>query len=316
MPEQTDIYISSFPDAESITNADKVTGLQGNVNKNFTFSSILAWFVNAVKSAFVPVTRTINGKTLGTNITLTATDVGARPNTWKPSAADVGAIPATEKGEPFGVAELDSNGQVPTNQLPDIPSQPSDIGAQDEITASGILKGDGAGGVSAATAGTDYATPAQLDGKANQAQLATLETGSTASRPYAVGEKFCWNGLLYRVTSPISSGQSFTPGTNCEATTVGEEIQKKAVFSTTPSSPVVLSFGANTRAMIFASSTNTNGMGLYAAASASNNVTSVKALASGSAITMTSSGNTITVSSNTNVVYEILMLAGSLPTIS
>ena len=36
---------------------------------------------------------------------------------------------------------------------------------QNKITASGILKGDGAGGVSAAKAGTDYATPAQVAAK-------------------------------------------------------------------------------------------------------------------------------------------------------
>jgi len=34
-----------------------------------------------------------------------------------------------------------------------------DVGAQPSVTASGILKGDGLGGVSAATAGTDYQTP-------------------------------------------------------------------------------------------------------------------------------------------------------------
>ena len=38
-------------------------------------------------------------------------------------------------------------------------------GKQSKITASGILKGDGAGGVSAAKAGTDYATPAQVAAK-------------------------------------------------------------------------------------------------------------------------------------------------------
>lgn len=52
---------------------------------------------------------------------VTAAEVGARPDTWTPSA--------------------------------------SDVGAQPEITASGILKGDGNGGVSAATAGTDYQAP-------------------------------------------------------------------------------------------------------------------------------------------------------------
>lgn len=36
---------------------------------------------------------------------------------------------------------------------------PSDTGKQDKITASGLLKGDGSGGVSAAVAGTDYLTP-------------------------------------------------------------------------------------------------------------------------------------------------------------
>lgn len=313
MPEQTDIYISSFPDAESITNADKVTGLQGNANKNFTFSTILAWFVNAVKSAFVPVSRTINGVTLDTNITLTAQDVGARPNTWTPSAADV------------GLGNVANERQYSALNPPPLPT-PSDIGAQDTIIASGILKGNGSGGVTAAqagtdyqaplAAGTDYATPAQLADKANQSQLAYVETGTTASRAYAVGEYFCWNGLLYRVKTAISSGGTFTPGTNCETTTVGEEIQKKALFSTTSSSPVVLSFGPNTRAIIFATSTNAVGRGIYSTSTNASSTAAVSALVSGNAITMTSSGSSITVSSSTNVVYEILMLAGNLPTIS
>ena len=39
------------------------------------------------------------------------------------------------------------------------------IEKQNKITAAGILKGDGAGGVSAAEAGTDYATPVQVAAK-------------------------------------------------------------------------------------------------------------------------------------------------------
>ena len=39
------------------------------------------------------------------------------------------------------------------------------IEKQNKITAAGILKGDGAGGVSAAEAGTDYATPEQVAAK-------------------------------------------------------------------------------------------------------------------------------------------------------
>lgn len=202
-----------------------------------------------------------------------------------PTPGDVGAIPVTDKGAAGGVAELDSNGMVPSAQLPsyvddvleyaslsdfpvtgesgkiyvaldtnktyrwsgsayveiseslalgetsstayrgdrgkiaydhsqttgnphgttaaDVGARPdnwtptaADVGAQEVITASGILKGDGAGGVSAATpgtdyqepltAGTDYATPAMLPDPvtANPAGAATgtlskLQIGST-----------------------------------------------------------------------------------------------------------------------------------------
>ena len=176
--------ISSLPTANTPTSSDVLAGVQNGVTKKFS----LAIVADFLKSLFVP-----------------KTNIGV---------AD-------------GVASLDSNGKVPGTQL-DLSN------TQNKITASGILKGDGQGGVSAATAGTDYqepltagtdyATPAQLEGKANQAQLAYAETGTTASRAYAVGEYFCWNGLLYRVKTAISRGASFTPGTNCVSTTVGAEI--------------------------------------------------------------------------------------------
>ena len=213
------VKFSEFP-SQTPVNADEVVGLHSGDNARFSIANIVAAVRNGLANIFVP-----------------KTDVGV---------AD-------------GVASLDSNGKVPGTQL--------DLsGKQSTITASGILKGDGQGGVSAAvsgtdyqaplTAGTDYATPAMIpsvpsastsnpamDGtaspgssgawakgdhvhpsdttKANQAQLAYVETGTTASRTYAVGEYFCWNGLLYRVTSAISSGASFTPGTNCEQVTGG-----------------------------------------------------------------------------------------------
>ena len=52
----------------------------------------------------VDKTTTVNGKPLSSNITLTATDVGA--------------IPSTQKGVANGVASLDSTGKVPSAQLP------------------------------------------------------------------------------------------------------------------------------------------------------------------------------------------------------
>jgi len=52
-------------------------------------------------------------------------------------------------------------------------------------------------------------------------ELAYVENGTTASRAYAAREYFCWNGLLYRAKTAISSGANFTVGTNCEVATDG-----------------------------------------------------------------------------------------------
>jgi hypothetical protein len=42
----------------------------------------------------------------------TASDVGARPNTWTPTAEETGAIPSSEKGAAGGVATLGANGKI------------------------------------------------------------------------------------------------------------------------------------------------------------------------------------------------------------
>ena len=60
-----------------------------------------------------------------------------------------------------------------------------------------------------------------IPSKANQAQIAYIETGTTASRNYALGEYLCWNGLLYRARTAISSGDAFTVGTNIADTVNG-----------------------------------------------------------------------------------------------
>lgn len=475
MPEEQQVPISSFPDASSIDGADTVTGLQNNVNTNFKFSTILAWLVNAFRSAFVPAGRTVNNKSLATDITLNASDVGARPDNWTPSAADVtydntgsglsasdvqdaldelaagagGSTAASTSYDNTGSGLAATNAQDALDELSDEKADqitvapvetsttasaahglgsvfylggklyraladiaaggtintaaggnatetsiaqsfkrtvtltsaqyaqlsaaekaadilyiitdepdpsaytsnpemdgtaspgsseawargdhvhPSDSSKQDSITASGILKGDGAGGVSAATpgtdyqapltAGTDYATPAQLADKAAQQDLTSIQATGTTNNTGAVipaGALFYLNGILHRAKTQIDANATFTPGTNCEQATVTEEIQKKSIFSTTSTRSAILSFGANARAIIFATSTNAGGRGIFSMSTDSNSAASVSALVPGNAITMTSSGSTIIVSSSTNVVYEILMLTGSLPTIS
>ena len=52
----------------------------------------------------------VNGQT--GQVVLTAADVGARPDTWTPSPAEIGAIPTSEKGAPNGVPVLDASGKL------------------------------------------------------------------------------------------------------------------------------------------------------------------------------------------------------------
>lgn len=63
---------------------------------------------------------------------------------------------------------------------------PGEIGAQEEITASGILMGDGQGGVTAAQAGTDYATPSQIP-TVPSASISNPQMDGTAS-PGSTGQ--------------------------------------------------------------------------------------------------------------------------------
>ena len=69
------------------------------------------------------------------------------------------------------------------------------IEKQNKITARGILKGDGAGGVSAAVAGTDYQAPA--------AQATALPTGGTALKA----------NTLYNVSAAVGTYSFKAPAT-------------------------------------------------------------------------------------------------------
>lgn len=65
---------------------------------------------------------------------------------------------------------------------------------------------------------------AALNAKADTSTLATVESTSTASQAYAVGDYLVYNGILYKVISAINSGETLTPNTNIEATTTGAEL--------------------------------------------------------------------------------------------
>ena len=87
--------------------------------------------VTAAQTGAVPVGRTVNGKALSSDITLTASDVGARPNTWMPSASDVGARPNTWTPSAADVGAVPTGRTVNGKALSsNISLSASDVGAR------------------------------------------------------------------------------------------------------------------------------------------------------------------------------------------
>ena len=82
--------IDSFPTIDSALSTTSTNAVQNKV-------------VNSALSGKVPTTRTVNGKALSSDITL--------------SASDVSAIASADKGVAGGVASLNASGKVPTDQL-------------------------------------------------------------------------------------------------------------------------------------------------------------------------------------------------------
>lgn len=64
--------------------------------------------------------------------------------------------------------------------------------------------------------------------KAEKTDIATVEPGTTASKPYSVGELVYVNGSLYRVKAATASGATFTEGTNIEVTNVSNELNNES----------------------------------------------------------------------------------------
>ena len=63
--------------------------------------------------------------------------------------------------------------------------------------------------------------------KTSQSMIAPVETSTTASQSYAIGEQFILNGVLYTATAAITAGGTITIDGNCTASdTVTEQIEK------------------------------------------------------------------------------------------
>lgn len=124
------IEVADLPSIPS----SKITGLgtasvantgtaQGNVPVVQADGKLLASLLPDLSGTYVPIRTTINGKPLSGNVTL--------------AAGDVGAIPASQKGQASGVAELDSTGKVPAAQLPAYVDDVVEYDSQDDFPKTG-----------------------------------------------------------------------------------------------------------------------------------------------------------------------------------
>lgn len=78
---------------------------------------------------YVPTSRTVNGHALSADVTLDAENVGARPDTWTPSAEDVGAIPNPSGGTTGQVLTKTSTGE----EWSDAPSGLPEGGSEGQV---------------------------------------------------------------------------------------------------------------------------------------------------------------------------------------
>lgn len=65
-----------------------------------------------------------------------------------------------------------------------------------------------------------------LNNKSNNSNLATVESGTTASQAYTVGDYLVYNWQLCKVISAIAQGDTLTVGTNIAVTTSGGEFTR------------------------------------------------------------------------------------------
>ena len=121
--------------------------------------------------------KTVNSKSPDSsgNIALNASDVGARPSTWTPTKGDIGLGNvdnvkqySASNPPPYPVTSVNGKTGVVTVDVPTVPS------------TTNILKGDGSGGLVAATRGSDYIA------SGNIVKQTLVATETTPTENYAI----------------------------------------------------------------------------------------------------------------------------------
>ena len=143
--------ISELTAASTASSSDVLAGVQSGVTKRFPLSVLLTWIQSQITAAgigAVPTTRTVNSKALSADVSLNASDVGARASDWMPTAAQVGA------------------------------AVPPDIGS---ISLSASWNGAGPYSQTVTVSGATVTANSKVDLQLTAVQLSTLISGGTTS---------------------------------------------------------------------------------------------------------------------------------------
>lgn len=84
------------------------------------------------------------------------------------------------------------------------------------------------------------------DGAAAQAMIAGDETNTTVTADYPAGSYIRVQGVLYRTTQNIETGDTLTVGTNCEVAVLGDDVQANKNSIDNDLAPVIRAEGSGT----------------------------------------------------------------------
>ena len=170
-----------------------------------------------------------NAQTAATNAAASATAAAASA-----TAADASKDAAT-------ASALSASGSATNASTSATAAQNSATLADAARTAAQTAAGNASDSATAAATSADAAetAAATADGAKAQAMIATIEETTTASKAYAVGDYLIYNGVLYVVTTSITSGDTITPDTNCKVAVLGDDVNAVIKSSVTNLETVV-----------------------------------------------------------------------------